>query len=975
MPSVGSSYYDFGMNLAPLDRSLADADRKIVAFEQRVDRFSRRSIPMPSFAPLNIPTTPTPAPAPRAPAPTPGGASASDKQILALANAQAAAARAAGNHAEAESILQVALGRVDKSSIAAIRTSTNLLNVQNRLANNKGPVTLPRTIDGLSGSAATAADKLRVLGTAFVALGAVKGLADTAVQFRDLALGTQRADNSLRILAGSTRLYDEALAAAKNQQILFGGSLQENIEGLSGLVTVSRSAGVSLQSLIDVSQQLAVKDPSQGVAGARIALQEALSGDPVSLARRYEIPRKALAAIRDEATSGADKIKIISDYLTGVGIAAGAAADAVPAATRELNAMNAEAEAAKIALGTLIAEGFRPLVREATQAFGGIGQGLKNFNAIDTKMKELSGTLVQGSADFQAYSASATDAANQLLVNTGQRLPILNEQQFKVAKGFVDIGLSAEAAVAKVEPFSRALGDVGNIGARLTESGLPTTEIDALAARLSNLVVAGGQVSDATAQMTRDFLLGKIGPEQFAAGIDALEISQRANIRATDEAIIASQRMGPAIDASKIAVDEETKTLQDAILKKYESAQASERLAEAEAFIANIGKQVQAGLINVADGAQIVGDKFGFARDKALEFVDASARAARVTVSQQNRQNVFSDLLKFGGQAATYLKDQQELAKAERDQAFALADTAGQAKILKGELDKLTPGTDEYVRKQTELRLAERQLAEERDRTRLRGAKSATSLANKGLSALDKDAISLQEDYASQLAEVNRQLENGNLSAHQRNQLLIKQRDLQEKIAKDARSAADAARDAALASNQDAQKRLLEARELRGLDEQAKNSAASNEEREAARLKAEEIRLQQAQRAADIAEKTEKAQKAGPIPDPTQSEQVAAQAERNKAEQERLKAAQAPQPPTAPPLQPPPAPVLPVAPPTPPSLLIPPQVLAQPPVNVTVNLTVQEGRITNASVDGVDATLDLIFNGARANNLIGGRAP
>ena len=55
------------------------------------------------------------------------------------------------------------------------------------------------------------------------------------------------------------------------------------------------------------------------------------------------------------------------------------------------------------------------------------------------------------------------------------------------------------------------------------------------------------------------------------------------------------------------------------------------------------------------------------------------------------------------GDVEAFVKGQREAQQATRDQAFALADQAGQIKILRGELAGLTPGTAEYIRKETEL--------------------------------------------------------------------------------------------------------------------------------------------------------------------------------------------------------------------------------------------------------------------------------
>jgi hypothetical protein len=248
-------------------------------------------------------------------------------------------------------------------------------------------VAVNQQIAGYERLAATAAQSETVFGRIGAALGSVQAVAGAAflgvgiqqmVSFgqasSDLALRTQAAKASLQALAGSPQLYAEALAAATQQQKLFGGTLAENIEGVQGLVTVARSSGAALQDLIDLSQRLSVKDPSQGVVGARIALQEALSGDPTSLARRYEIPKKALAALRDESTTGAEKLRIIDQYLNGIGITSEVVAGSIPKATKAFNDLNAQGERLQVSFGSAVSTTLGPVAQNLADIFSVLNQ-------------------------------------------------------------------------------------------------------------------------------------------------------------------------------------------------------------------------------------------------------------------------------------------------------------------------------------------------------------------------------------------------------------------------------------------------------------------------------------------------------------------------------------------------------------------------------------------------------------------------
>ena len=283
---------------------------------------------------------------------------------------------------------------MSKAALAALR----LEQAQDRAA--QGGSSLGKALSGLQSAA----------GAAGFAIGAQQVLA-FAKSSVDLANSTKQADSALRALAGTPALYGEALAAARQQQILFGGSLQENISGIQGLITVSRDSGIELTKLIDLSQRLAVKDPSQGAAGARIALQEAFSGDPTSLAKRYEVPKAALAALRDESTSSAEKLAILDTYLNKIGITSEVASGSVTKSAQQINMLGASAERAQIALGNMIA----PAVGEvAEQVATGIDRLMQGTDGLKAAWEQLAlgaqATTAAENARVAALQAGATSA-------------------------------------------------------------------------------------------------------------------------------------------------------------------------------------------------------------------------------------------------------------------------------------------------------------------------------------------------------------------------------------------------------------------------------------------------------------------------------------------------------------------------------------------------------------------------------------
>lgn len=72
-------------------------------------------------------------------------------------------------------------------------------------------------------------------------------------------------------LAGSQERYNQVLMLATQGQARYGGSLQEQLDGLRGLIPVSNRANIELGLLDKTVRQLNFASPEQGIEGAAIA--------------------------------------------------------------------------------------------------------------------------------------------------------------------------------------------------------------------------------------------------------------------------------------------------------------------------------------------------------------------------------------------------------------------------------------------------------------------------------------------------------------------------------------------------------------------------------------------------------------------------------------------------------------------------------------------------------------------------------
>lgn len=107
----------------------------------------------------------------------------------------------------------------------------------------------------------------------------------------------------------------EALAERTHQPFL------DILESATGLYPAVRTTNADLGKTITLAQRLAVLDPAQGVRGATFAIREFLSGEYISLSRRFELDRSRLKDIRDEAAGDQGRaIELLSDYVDQLGL-------------------------------------------------------------------------------------------------------------------------------------------------------------------------------------------------------------------------------------------------------------------------------------------------------------------------------------------------------------------------------------------------------------------------------------------------------------------------------------------------------------------------------------------------------------------------------------------------------------------------------------------------------------------------------
>jgi hypothetical protein len=640
------------------------------------------------------------------------------------------------------------------------------------------------------------------------------------VQAGQEALALRETRNSLKAVSGDAKTYATILDEARKQQLLFGGSLSDLTEGLSGFAVTARNTGAPLGQLIDLQKRLTLLNPAQGAQGGLIALNEALAGNISSLSRRFNIPKAALQELNDTTKPVTERLAVLDKFLAGVGITSEAVTGRVDADAQAFRRLGQELSDARIKGGDSLATTFAGTATGLSRIVGlinGNPQAIAELKAILGRTGEVTQTNID-------------DAARRVA------LAKTNEQLGGTAPGSQQ---------------------------RITGIAAPQNEgIHLVREQLTELNIAGGVAADQADRLTQAYKTGSITLDTYRAGLSALLQEQQDGGSVED-------RRAAALDVFRGKMDTATAETFTFVAGLRASADASaDDTAKKDAQ--------QAATALLAEKNKLAVDQFFLLNPQ----IDASAAASKAAADGYTPQ--IQRLIVLGAAARDAQRDLAALngaggvseGRSERDTPEALAQ--GRTAGIRAAQDRATAAEQARINlilqtgtatqiiavRQKEYNDAVRQFGKDSAQaidaqsaliqSQQSAAKAGRTAAGKGLSADSRADLRLIEDKQDRLKEVNRLLAEGHLTELARKQLLIEQADLETQISDEIDKRNRAAVDAALGINQDAQKRLKEAREAAGLQRELSSSRFSEAEKNVARLRLEEITLEQQKRQLDI---------------------------------------------------------------------------------------------------------------------------
>ena len=573
----------------------------------------------------------------------------------------------------------------------------------------------------------------KAAGQAFGALGIALGaqqLVAFGVDAGREAVALSRTEAALKQLAGSQAAYTNVLAIARQQQQLFGGSLNDNLSDLSSFVVQAKSSGAQLSTLVDLSQRLATFDPGQGIKGAAAAMRELLSGNPRALAARFELPASALAGISDQTKTVTERLAILDGVLNKAGITSELVQGSVSAEAKAYNDLGTAIDNAKTKLGAFLAQ----KAAAPAQAISGllnIGAGQETNNTQATAIQGLVNQYLQLQAGQRVVTQGEKDFAAAML----ERLGVQTDAQ-RASERQATIDASYQAGLA-------------SLAQAWDRGGLTAAQYNAAVAELA---------------ATKERALNA------ASGLtEATTTETQANTQASQ----AAQQVAAAYA--------------EEIVKKQESAQAATLLAQFQQDIANLAGPVSSGIISNAGAAELLASKYNLASAEARVLISLQAAIAggQARLAQQARATTNlvpggvagnapgktgkgdADILATVN-AAT--RENEAAAKAAADEQRRYQEAVGGSstvlKNLRADLKGVTVNSADYFRILRQIR------DEETKSTKGAGgggasAKAAAARANRQLAENEK-IENQEQEHQNKLTEITEQGEQARRQAEQR---------------------------------------------------------------------------------------------------------------------------------------------------------------------------------------------------------------
>lgn len=420
---------------------------------------------------------------------------AAERAILTRANAEARLAQVQNTGkstlaglTQAEKVYADALAKVDRTSVAAIRTQTQLAAVQNRIASQAGgglPV-LPRTLESFGTQALDQVKSglLGVVGPAALVTAGFTAMGRAAQAVKEgfnLKAQLDQVNASLTVQLRGVRDSAGVFADAARFGEQYKLTQQEINQALIASTGILRTSRAGADELLGVLARLQILSPEQGLEGAALALKELSSGQTTSLVTRFEVSRTKANELKREIENGADAVQVMARYLDDAGVSMDALKARTEGAAGAQNNLARAQERFSLALGNIAASngGVAAVnaLATATQSYAILlnGEGIAGLQKyglelgnVEVRERAYAEAKRQGKDDAEA-AAIAEDAVREATRLAAEQMGIA----IPITEGFRSSlrGITADAgnAAAALEGVRAASGFKGSAGSRSSD--------------------------------------------------------------------------------------------------------------------------------------------------------------------------------------------------------------------------------------------------------------------------------------------------------------------------------------------------------------------------------------------------------------------------------------------------------------------------------------------------------------------------
>ena len=337
-------------------------------------------------------------------------------------------------------------------------------------------------------SASAGADALSgVLDIASEALSAMaSGLTDVISGAISLNASFESSTAVIQAYTGSQEETERIMSMLQERAANSVFSFDSMARAVQGLIPASKMAFVPVDELMTVAEQLGASNMAEGIDGAAFALREAVSGDFTSVVERFNLPRSAINALKEQGVPALDIIRTVMADL-GIGM------DLVSA---QANTFNGRSDRLIENLQLMAADAAKPIFDLLSESLEDVIElmGEPEFQEFADTIKEIVANTVLfivGVRDLAAMIASSGDPLATFLDNIDLLIPSIDQ--------FVGKGREISAMLRPITTFimNNLLPILGTLAAVI--GGALIAAFVALVAPIAKIILIGGGIVAAIA--------------------------------------------------------------------------------------------------------------------------------------------------------------------------------------------------------------------------------------------------------------------------------------------------------------------------------------------------------------------------------------------------------------------------------------------------------------------------------------------